>query len=144
MKKLSAQGECVMSNNIIEVKDLHKAFGSKVAVDGLSFQATRGEILGLLGPNGAGKTTSMHMLLGLTTPTSGSIKIFGLDMPKQRIEILQRMNFASAYQFLPYNLKVWENLYVFAGIYGVKNARKKIDELLTTFELFHLRNQTTG
>src|SRR6516164_704613 len=102
-----------MTDKVIEVVNLRKVFGERTAVDGLSFETKRGEILGLLGANGAGKTTSMHMLLGLTTPTSGSIRIFGKSMPEQRIEILSRMNFASAYQFLPYNLKVWENLYVF-------------------------------
>jgi ABC-2 type transport system ATP-binding protein len=133
-----------MTDKVIEVVNLRKVFGERTAVDGLSFETKRGEILGLLGANGAGKTTSMHMLLGLTTPTSGSIRIFGKSMPEQRIEILSRMNFASAYQFLPYNLKVWENLYVFAEIYGVKNQAKKIEELLAVFELSHLRNHATG
>lgn len=136
--------ECVMSNNIVEVTNLRKEFRNRTAVDGLSFVAQPGEVVGLLGANGAGKTTSMHMLLGLTTPSSGSIKIFGKDMPKDRIDILQKMNFASAYQFLPYNLKVWENLFVFAEIYGVKNGRKKIQDLLDLFELSHLRNEPTG
>ncbi|PWT94280.1 MAG: ABC transporter ATP-binding protein [Candidatus Melainabacteria bacterium] len=133
-----------MTDKVIEVKNLSKAFGERTAVDGLSFDTRRGEILGLLGANGAGKTTSMHMLLGLTTPTSGLIQIFGKAMPAHRVEILQKMNFASAYQFLPYNLRVWENLYIFAEIYGVKNKRKKIDELLGIFELSHLSNHTTG
>ena len=133
-----------MPNNIIEVKNLRKEFGKSLAVDGLTFAAQPGEIVGLLGANGAGKTTTMHMLLGLTTPTSGSISIFGKNMPKQRVEILQRMNFASAYQFLPYNLTVWENLFIFAEIYQVKNSKKKIQELLEIFELLNLQKRATG
>jgi len=83
-------------------------------------------------------------MLGLTTPTSGEIKIFGKDFEKHRIEILQRCNFASAYVYLPWNLKVWENLLVFAEIYGVKNRKEKINSLLEMFEISHLRKNITG
>lgn len=133
-----------MSANILEVNKLRKEFGKVVAVNDLSFVAKRGEILGLLGVNGAGKTTTMHMLLGLITPTSGNIKIFDTDMQHSRIEILQRTNFASAYQSLPDNLKVWENLFVFAEIYNVKKRKNKIEELLELFQLTDLRNRLTG
>ena len=132
-----------MSEKIVEVTNLRKEFGSSVAVNGLSFAVERGEILGLLGANGAGKTTTMHMLLGLTKPTSGTIKVFGENLSQHR-DILRRMNFGSAYQFLPYNLKVWENLYIFAEMYEVKNSRQKIKELLDAFELSHLEKQLTG
>jgi len=133
-----------MSSNILEVNGLTKEFGGRSVVDHVTFHAQEGDILGLLGANGAGKTTTMHMLLGLTTPTKGTIRVFGEDMPKQRVSILQRMNFASAYQYLPYNLKVWENLFVFAEIYGVKNSKKKIQKLLEIFELSHFYNQLTS
>jgi len=133
-----------MSHNIVEVRNLSKQFGNTTAVNNISFSVKAGEVVGLLGANGAGKTTTMHMLLGLTTPTHGSIKIFGKDMPAQRVPILQRMNFASAYQALPFNLKVWENLFIFAEIYKVKNSKKKIQDLLEIFELSHLHNQRTG
>ncbi len=133
-----------MVNNIVDVRGLRKEFGNTVAVEDLSFEVRRGEILGLLGANGAGKTTTIHMLLGLITPTSGTIKIFGEEMRSSRVQILQRMNFASAYQSLPYNLRVWENLFVFAEIYGVRNGKKKIDQLLEMFELSHMRNKITG
>jgi ABC-2 type transport system ATP-binding protein len=131
-------------HNVVEVRGLRKQFRDSVAVKGVTFDVKRGEILGLLGANGAGKTTTIHMLLGLITPTSGTIKLFGDEIQHKRIEILHRMNFASAYQFLPYNLKVWENLYVFAEIYRVKNSKKRIDDLLEMFELTHLRKQSTG
>jgi ABC-2 type transport system ATP-binding protein len=132
------------SENIVEVRNLRKQFRENVAVHDLSFDVKKGEILGLLGVNGAGKTTTIHMLLGLISPTSGTIKIFGQELERSRISILSRMNFASAYQFLPYNLKVWENLFVFAEIYCIKNSRSKINDLLELFELTRLRNTQTG
>ncbi len=133
-----------MSTPLVEVHNLRKEYGKVAAVQGISFEAKQGEILGLLGVNGAGKTTTMHMLLGLITPTSGTIKIFDTDMQHNRVQILQRMNFASAYQALPHNLKVWENLFIFAEIYNVKNSKKKIDDLLEIFELGDYRDRLTG
>lgn len=133
-----------MSTNVIEVRELRKEFGNAVAVQNISFTVQKGEILGLLGVNGAGKTTTIFMLLGLITPTRGSVKIFGSDMQHNRSPILKRMNFASAYQSLPYHLKVWENLYVFSEIYDVKNSKQKINDLLELFELTRLRNTKTG
>lgn len=130
--------------HIVEVSNLEKTFGKHQAVKGISFNVKRGEIYGLLGANGAGKTTTIHMMLGLTKPSSGSIRMFGMDLEKHRIDILQRVNFASSYVSLPYNLKVWENLFVFSEIYGVKNSKRKIEELLELFELSHLRNSGSG
>jgi ABC-2 type transport system ATP-binding protein len=114
-----------------------------MAVDGISFDIKRGEILGLLGPNGAGKTTTLHMLLGLTTPTEGEIRVFGLDLKKHREEILSRVNFSSSYVSLPYSLTVRENLRVYSRIYGIKEPGKKIDELLKTFEIEEIENVST-
>ncbi len=133
-----------MSDNLVEVRNLRKQFGDSVAVRDLTFDVKRGEILGLLGVNGAGKTTTIHMMLGLIIPTSGTVKIFGQDLEHDRVSILSRMNFASAYQFLPYNLKVWENLYIFGEIYSIKNSKKRINDLLELFELSHMRDKVTG
>src|SRR5262245_59617012 len=105
---------------IVDISSLHKAFGETVAVEDVSFQVFPGEIVGLLGPNGAGKTTTLSMLLGLIKPTSGKITIFGKDFEKHRIEILKKCNFSSAYVALPGNLKVIENLRIFAKLYNVK------------------------
>ena len=69
---------------VTEVRELSKRFGSVTALDSLSFKVCRGEILGILGPNGAGKTTAIHCMLGLVTPTSGSIRILGLDVASHR------------------------------------------------------------
>ena len=129
---------------IIEVQQLTKRFGDLIAVDNLSFTIAPGETLGLLGANGAGKTTTMQLLLGLTTPTSGMARIFGLDIRRQRRAILQRVNFSSAYTSLPTNLTVWENLNVFAHLYGLRQPRHKIQTLLDLFEIPETLKQVTG
>lgn len=129
---------------ILEARDLTREFDGVKALDRFSFKLHRGEILGLLGANGAGKTTAMNCLLGLTLPTSGDLFAFGKSLHKHRIEILKKTNFSSAYVSLPGNLKVWQNLTVFAQIYGVKNAKKKISDLLELLEVSHLRDRVTG
>jgi ABC-2 type transport system ATP-binding protein len=110
----------------------------------VSFSAQRGEILGLLGPNGAGKTTTIQLLLGLTSPTSGRVRIFGLELASRRREILQRVNFSSAYISLPYNLSVRENLEVFGRLYGVRDRRRRIVQLLDLFEIPEVASTVTG
>lgn len=129
---------------VLEVNRVVKRFDGVTAVDGLSFHIDRGEIVGLLGINGAGKTTAMNMILGLTAPTSGEITVFGKSLRKHRIAILQRANFSSAYTSLPSNLRVWQNLMVFARIYGVPSPMKKIDELLALLEIGYVKNRVTG
>jgi len=129
---------------VIEVERLTKRFGEVTAVDELSFSARRGEILGLLGPNGAGKTTTIQLLLGLTTPTTGAIRLFGLPLREHRRQILQRVNFSSAYISLPFNLSVRENLDVFGRLYGVRNRRHRIAELLELFEIPEVVDSVTG
>jgi ABC-2 type transport system ATP-binding protein len=132
------------STVILEARDLTRDFDGTRALDHFNFQLRKGEVLGLLGANGAGKTTAMNMLLGLTTPSSGSIHAFGMDLATHRIDILRRTNFSSAYTSLPGNLLVWQNLTVFARIYGVPDARKKIADLLELFEISNLRKRVTG
>jgi ABC-2 type transport system ATP-binding protein len=129
---------------VLQASDLTRVFDGVTALDRFNFQLHRGEVLGLLGANGAGKTTAMNMLLGLTTPTSGAIHAFGMDLTRQRIAILKRANFSSAYTSLPGNLLVWQNLLVFARIYGVPNAKQKIADLLELFEIADLRKRVTG
>lgn len=129
---------------ILEADHLVKTFGSFTALAGLTFSVAEGESLGLLGVNGAGKTTAMNLLLGLITPTSGSVRIFGLDLWKHRIEILKQLNFSSAYTALPSNLLVWQNLTVFARLYRVPRPKQRIDELLELLDIAHLRKSVTG
>ncbi len=124
-----------MYSRVVEVIHLTKIFGLARVVDNVSFSIFQGEIVGLLGPNGAGKTTILHMLLGLTLPTSGEIRIFGLDFKRHRSKILQKVNFSSSYVSLPYSLTVRNSLMVFAWLYGVSQKKKKIDEVLTLFEI---------
>ncbi len=128
----------------IEVRNLSKRFGDVIAVDDLSFSVRRAEIFGLLGPNGAGKTTTIQLLLGLTTPTSGEARILGRDIRKDRMEILQRVNFSSAYVSLPTNLTVRENLKVFARLYGIRRPNQRIADLLELFEVPAVADRPTG
>jgi ABC-2 type transport system ATP-binding protein len=132
------------SDPIVHVQNLRKQFGQAWAVDDISFDIPKGQVLGLLGPNGAGKSTTIQILLGLISPTSGHVTLFGLDPWKDRVSVLQRANFSSAYVSLPHNLKVAENLEIFARLYGVKDRSAKIKNLLTVFEIEHLAKKLTG
>lgn len=124
-----------MQNSILEVKNLTKKFGDFIAVNNISFSLKKGEVVGLLGPNGAGKTTIIHMLLGITLLDKGSISYFGRDFYSHREEILQRINFASAFNTLQGRISSYENLRVFASLYHVKNPDKKIHQLAKQFEI---------
>ena len=128
----------------IAVEHLTKRFASLAVVDDLSFTIEPGEIVGFLGPNGAGKTTTLAMLLGLLHPTSGRVQVLGLPMPQARRRILARVNFTSPYVALPGNLTVSENLAVFAHLYGVRTAGRRIEELLDRFGLAEMRTRATG
>lgn len=119
----------------IEVRDLRKSYGSSEAVRGISFSVARGQTVALLGGNGAGKTTTLSMLLGVLTPSSGSIELLGLPLPGRRYDILHRINFTSPYVDLPKRLSVTENLRVFAGLYGVADAAGRIAELIGELDL---------
>jgi ABC-2 type transport system ATP-binding protein len=136
-----------MSNHsptVLRVLELTKVFNEVVAVDRLSFSIARGEIVGILGANGAGKTTTLQMILGLIRPTSGGIQIFGQELEQHRIEILSRMNFSSVGVNLPMNLRVSQNLWIFAKLYGVQDAWRRIDALLNLLAIDHLRDAITG
>jgi len=134
----------LMSELLVETKNLCKIYPETKALDNLCLTLRRGEIVGLLGPNGAGKTTAIHILLGLLAPSSGSVSVFGFSPMKERHAISKRFNFSSAYVQLPSNLTVRENLTVFSKIYGVKNVKEKMDSLLETFEIGYLKKRLTG
>lgn len=122
-----------MHNDIvIQTKDLTKKFGSFTAVDHISFEVRRGEIFGFLGANGAGKTTAMRMLCGLSRPTSGMGQVAGFDIARQQEKIKQNIGYMSQKFSLYGDLKVWENIRLYAGIYGMKDAdiARKTEELL--------------
>ena len=131
--------------NVLEIKNLTKKFGSPAggftAVNDISFDLKEGEILGLLGPNGAGKTTTIQMLLGITTPTNGTIHYFGKEFFKNSQYCLSRINFTSAFNNLQGRTSVWENLIVFAHLYQVVNCIQKIKKLINRFEMDDLANK---
>jgi ABC-2 type transport system ATP-binding protein len=129
---------------LISLKGLRKEYPGTVALDGLSLELAPGEIVGLLGPNGAGKTTAIHVVLGLLTPSAGDVSVFGLSPITHRHEISRSLNFSSAYVHLPTNLKVQEALSIFAKLYSVRSAKKKLDGLLELFEIAHLKGRLIG
>jgi ABC-2 type transport system ATP-binding protein len=128
----------------LTVNDLRKNYGTLAAVEGISFEVAHNEIVGLLGPNGAGKTTTINMILGVLEPTSGSIRIEGLDLSTHRSEALERTNFAAVYATLPGNLTVYQNLRVFGLLYGVKKLTSRIHTLIDQFDLRRLENVKCG
>ena len=128
---------------IVEVDNLTKRFEDFTAVDGISFQIRQGEIFGVLGPNGAGKTTTIQMLLGLVTPTSGSIRMFGLDLETHREQILSQVNFSSTYISMPLSLTVEENLRFVARLYGMADIKRRIDDVVKILEMEEFRNKVT-
>lgn len=133
-----------MSDAVISVTNLAKRYDHVVALADVSFRVEQGEILGLLGPNGAGKTTIIHVLLGLLTPDSGEARVLGMSPQDDRNRVAPRINFSSAYVNLPSNLKVIENLKIFAALYNVRHTADKIDALLTQFGMTHLAHRLTG
>ena len=116
--------------NLVEVKNLKKNYGSKEAVKDISFAIKKDEILGLLGPNGSGKTTTIGMLLGLLKPTNGEILIDGKKIEGNRIDILKKINFISPYIELPKKLTVKQNLIVYGKLYNVLNINNTIEYLV--------------
>ena len=120
-------------------------FNSINAVNDISFEIEKNSTLGLLGPNGCGKTTSIGMMLGLITPTSGKIYINDICLePKNRIELLSLMNFASPYIELPKKLTVKQNLEVYARLYGVVEINKRVDEMVVDLNLKNFLHKKTG
>jgi ABC-2 type transport system ATP-binding protein len=107
-------------DEVIVVKNLTKRFGGFTAVDDISFEVRKGEIFGFLGANGAGKTTAMRMLCGLSRPTSGDALVAGFDIRTESEKIKANIGYMSQKFSLYEDLKVWENIKLFAGIYGMK------------------------
>lgn len=134
----------VMADKVLEVRNLTKRYAETTAVDSISFEVGRKEIVGLLGPNGAGKTTTINMVLGVLEPTSGNITIEGKDVVRQRSRALSCTNFAAVYAPLPGNLTVFQNLRFFGMLYGVKDSAARANELLLQFDLEKFRDSKAG
>ena len=130
----------------IEARGLTKVFGKFKAVDSIDLLIKEGEIFGLLGPNGAGKTTTLRMILGLIKPTSGWVKVFGLDVEKYRKEVLKLTGYMPQHFSLYEDLTVEENLRLYGRLYGLKGREldERIKELLREFQLLEYRRRLAG
>ena len=125
---------------VLEVEQLTKSYGSFCAVDHVSFSLHEGEVVGLLGANGAGKSTTILLLLGLISPDFGSVRFFGQDLMRSREAILSRVNFCASFLTFPGRLTVFENLMIFARLYGIPRPAIKVTELLRLFAIEDLKD----
>ncbi len=134
-----------MTENMIVARDLTKKYDDFVAVDGINFAVKRGEAFGLLGPNGAGKSTTMRMIASTSQRTSGDLEILGKDPNKHGPEIRAHLGVVPQQDNLDWELKVWENLYIYGRYFGLarKFVKTKIDELLAFAQLEEKRNVKT-
>jgi len=134
------------ASKVITAVNLTKRFGHFTAVDDISFDVERGEIFGFLGANGAGKTTAMRMLCGLSIPTSGKGLVAGYDIENQTELVKKSIGYMSQKFSLYDDLKVWENIELFGGIYGMKDIdiKEKTDELMKVLNFENERNKLVG
>ena len=130
------------TENIIEVKNLVKKFGSFVANDHLTFNVKKGEIFGFLGANGAGKTTALRILSGLSYPTSGEVKVAGFDVYKEGEKVKKNIGYMSQKFSLYEDLTVRENIRFYGGIYGLSNKyiKEKTESLLERLKMKDIQN----
>ena len=128
----------------IAVDRLVKRYKGVDAVDGISFRLAAGSITGPLGGNGAGKTTTIAIIMGLVTPTAGTVTVLGADMPRERYRVLHRMNFESPYVDMPMRLTVRQNLSVFAQLYAVPDIDERIAGLAADLDLAEFLDRPTG
>jgi ABC-2 type transport system ATP-binding protein len=144
MIEQSGPSRAPSATKVLSLTNLCKRYGATVAVNGVSFNVERNEIVGLLGPNGAGKTTIINMVLGILEPTAGTIHIEGVDIATHRGQALERTNFTAVYAPLPGNLTVYQNLRFFGLLYGVRSLAGRIEELLRQFGIERFRNTKCG
>jgi ABC-2 type transport system ATP-binding protein len=128
----------------VAVDQLVKTYKTTRAVDGISFALETGSMTGLLGGNGAGKTTTIAMILGLVIPTSGTIKVLGAEMPRQRYQVLHKLNFESPYMDMPHRLTVRQNLKVFGQLYAVEPLADRILSLARELDLVEFLDRPVG
>jgi ABC-2 type transport system ATP-binding protein len=128
----------------VAVDQLVKTYKTTRAVDGISFALEAGSMTGLLGGNGAGKTTTIAMILGLVMPTSGTIKVLGAEMPRQRYQVLHKLNFESPYMDMPHRLSVRQNLKVFGQLYAVEPLADRILSLARELDLVEFLDRPVG
>ena len=133
-----------MSSLAIEINNLSKQYRNTLAVKNINFKINKGAIIGLLGPNGCGKSTTIGMMLGLIKPTSGTVVINGQNIENNRTSLLEKMNFISPYAELPKKLTVEENLKVYGRLYGVKNLKDRIYNVMKKLNLTQFITRKTG
>jgi ABC-2 type transport system ATP-binding protein len=133
-----------MPEPAVTVDQLVKTYGATRAVEGISFALAAGSVTGLLGGNGAGKTTTIAMILGLVTPTSGTINVLGAEMPRQRYQVLHTVNFESPYMDMPHRLTVRQNLKVFGRLYAVEALADRIGSLARELDLVEFLDRPVG
>jgi sodium transport system ATP-binding protein len=130
---------------MIEVKNLHKAFGKVKAVDGVTFTARDGEITGLLGPNGAGKTTSLRMLYTLMKPDSGQVLVDGIDAAADPIAVRRRLGVLPDARGLYKRLTARENIEYFARLHGIETTlmHQRREKLVDALEMRDILDRRT-
>jgi len=128
----------------IAVEQLVKVYKTTRAVDSITFALEPGSITGLLGGNGAGKTTTIAMILGLIMPTSGRVRVLGAEMPRQRYQVLHKMNFESPYVDMPHRLTVRQNLAVFGRLYDVADLPHRIAAVAGDLDLSEFLDRPVG
>jgi len=138
-----SEDKYMTGEEVILARELRKDFGDFHAVDGISFEVKRGEIFGFLGANGAGKTTAMRMLTGLSKPTSGQGCVAGYDITREAEQVKKHIGYMSQRFSLYEDLRVWENLRLYGGIYGMSPQliRERTEQLLRSLD-FEARRDT--
>ncbi|MCI2426728.1 ABC transporter ATP-binding protein, partial [Candidatus Acetothermia bacterium] len=121
--------------NLVEIRNLTRKFGRLTAVDNVSFEIRKEEVLGLLGPNGAGKSTIIDMIVGLRKPTSGSVLVYGLDSSKNGLEVRRRVGYVPQQAAVFDDLTVRENLSLAAEMYGISSFKQRVAEIIKEYDL---------
>ena len=129
---------------MLKVSKLFKSFNNKMIIKNISFDVTDNSIVGILGKNGAGKTTLLGMLMGLISPSSGEINVFGKNLKNHKNEILKKINFQSPYIDLPKKMTVEQNLFFYARLYGVKYFKDVIENLVEDLKMEELLKKNYG
>ena len=133
-----------MKNCVVKVSNLVKIFDKRKIIKNISFDVSENSVVGILGKNGAGKTTLLGMLMGLISPSSGKIEILGKDLNKKKNEILPKINFQSPYVDLPKKMTVEQNLYFYSRLYGIKNFKDIVNDLVDKLKMKDLIKKNYG
>jgi ABC-2 type transport system ATP-binding protein len=128
----------------VKVSGLTKIYGSQRAVDTLSFEAKKGEVLGFLGPNGAGKTTTMKMISCFIPQTSGKASVCGYDTDIDPMEVRKKIGYLPEHNPLYKEMYIKEYLTFIAGVHGISNKRQRVEEMIELTGLQREQNKQIG